>query len=102
MGCRALRARPSPPHCRLEGVWVAALLPINTAVRSIASSLKYDPPPPPVVTFHASQLYTIHDITCGPAFKAAALDLLAAAEAEVDEGLEQQTEPVIMALETLR
>ncbi|CAM9660731.1 unnamed protein product, partial [Ectocarpus sp. 13 AM-2016] len=49
------------------------------------------------------QLYTIHDITCGPVLKAAALELLkAAAEAEVDEGDGQQTETVAMALETSR
>lgn len=58
--------------------------------------------PPAVTCFCSSQLYTIHDITCGPAFKAAALDLLTAAEAEVEEGFGQQTEPVIMALETMR
>lgn len=58
--------------------------------------------PPAATCFHPSQLYTIHDITCGPAFKAAALDLLTAAEVEVDEGFGQQTEPVVMALETLR
>lgn len=45
------------------------------------------------------QLYTIHDITCGPAFKSAALGLLKAAEADEDE---EQTEPVIIVLETLR
>ncbi|CAM9821657.1 unnamed protein product [Ectocarpus sp. 6 AP-2014] len=49
------------------------------------------------------QLYTIHDITCGPVLKAAALELLTAvAEDEVDEGDGQQTETVAMALETSR
>ncbi|CAM9275179.1 unnamed protein product [Ectocarpus fasciculatus] len=49
------------------------------------------------------QLYTIHDITCGPVLKAAALELLTAvAEAEVDEGVGQQTEAVAMVLETSR
>ncbi|CBJ27230.1 conserved unknown protein [Ectocarpus siliculosus] len=49
------------------------------------------------------QLYTIHDITCGPVLKAAALELLTAvAEAEVDEGDGQQPETVAMALKTSR
>ncbi|CAB1098104.1 unnamed protein product [Ectocarpus sp. CCAP 1310/34] len=49
------------------------------------------------------QLYTIHDITCGPVLKAAALELLTAvAEAEVDEGVGQQTEAVAMVLGTSR
>lgn len=49
------------------------------------------------------QLYTIHDITCGPILKTAALELLTAvAEAEVDEGVGQQTEAAAMVLGTSR
>lgn len=46
------------------------------------------------------QLYTIHDITCGPAFKTAALELLRGDE--TDQGGRGQSGPVILVLETLR
>lgn len=49
-----------------------------------------------------SQLNTIHDITCGPTFRAAALELLKEAKDEAEKGLDESTEPVIMVLETLR
>lgn len=52
------------------------------------------------------QLYTIHDITCGPAFKAAAVSVLTEAEAEVDEGMglggHEHEEPAILVLDTWR